>query len=202
MAKWVMEIIYSTGYMGIIMLMFAENIFPPIPSEIIMPLAGFMIADGKFTFSGVIIAGTVGSVLGSLPLYFTGRGFGEEHLKELANRHGRWLTVSALDIERAKKWFEKYCGWALLVGRLIPGVRSLISIPAGLGRMSTALFLIYTTLGMAVWTTILASLGYFLRANFIKVEEYLNPISYVVVGGLIILYIYRVITHQKRVSDN
>lgn len=202
MAKWVMEIIYSTGYMGIVMLMFAENVFPPIPSEIIMPLAGFMIADGKFTFSGVIVAGTVGSVLGSLPLYFAGRGFGEEHFKELADRHGRWLTVSALDIERAKKWFDKYGGWALLVGRLIPGVRSLISIPAGLGRMSTALFLIYTTIGMAVWTTILASLGYFLRANFIKVEEYLNPISYVVVGGLIILYIYRVITHQKRVIDN
>ena len=201
MAKWVMEIIYSTGYMGIVMLMFAENVFPPIPSEIIMPLAGFMIADGKFTFFGVIIAGTVGSVLGSLPLYFAGRGFGEEHLKELADRHGRWLTVSALHIERAKKWFDKYGGWALLLGRLIPGIRSLISIPAGLSRMNTSLFLIYSTIGMAVWTTILASLGYFLRANFIKVEEYLNPISYVVVGGLIILYIYRVITHQKRVSD-
>ena len=201
MAKWVMEIIYSTGYMGIIILMFAENIFPPIPSEIIMPLAGFMIADGKFTFSGVIIAGTVGSVLGSLPLYYAGRGFGEEHLKELANRHGRWLTVSALDIERAKKWFDKYGGWALLLGRLIPGIRSLISIPAGLSRMNTALFLIYSTIGMAVWTTILASLGYFLRTNFIKVEEYLNPISYVVVGGMMIFYIYRVITHQKQVSN-
>ncbi len=192
-----MEIIYSTGYAGILMLMFAENVFPPIPSEVIMPLAGYMIADGKFTFVGVILAGTVGSVLGSLPLYYAGRSFGEERLKALADRHGRWLTVSALDIERTKKWFDKYGAWALLVGRLIPGIRSLISIPAGLDRMNAALFLTYTTIGMAFWTTILASLGYLLRANFGKVEEYLNPISIAVIGGLIILYIYRVFTHKK-----
>lgn len=202
MAKWVMEIIYSTGYAGILMLMFVENVFPPIPSEIIMPLAGYMIADGKFTFVGVVIAGTIGSVLGSLPLFYAGRGFGEERLKELADRHGRWLTVSAHDIERTKEWFDKYGGWALLVGRLIPGIRSLISIPAGLDRMNVATFLIYTTVGMAFWTSILTSLGYFLRANFGKVAEYLDPISFVVVGGLIVLYIYRVITHQKRVIDN
>jgi membrane protein DedA with SNARE-associated domain len=200
MAKWVMEVIYSIGYAGILMLMFAENVFPPIPSELIMPLAGFMTADGKFTFPAVVIAGTIGSVLGSLPLYYAGRGFGEERLKKLADRHGRWVTVSARDIERAKKWFDKYGGWALLLCRLIPGVRSLISIPAGLGRMNAAMFLLYTTIGMAVWTTFLASLGYFLRANFGKVEEYLNPISYVVLAGLIIFYIYRVITHKKRDS--
>lgn len=202
MAKWVMEIIYSTGYAGIVMLMFAENVFPPIPSEVIMPLAGFMTADGKFTFPGIIIAGTAGSVLGSLPLYYAGRGFGEERLKQLADRHGRWLTVTAGDIERAKKWFDKYGAWALLACRLIPGIRSLISIPAGLSRMNIWLFLFYTTVGMAVWTTFLAAAGYFLRANFTEVEEYLNPISYVVVGGLIIFYIYRFITHQKRVSDD
>lgn len=195
-----MEVIYSTGYAGILMLMLAENVFPPIPSEVIMPLAGFMTADGKFTFPGVVIAGTIGSVLGSLPLYYAGRVFGEERLKQQADRHGRWLTVSCGDIERAKKWFDKYGGWALLLCRLIPGVRSLISIPAGLGRMNTALFLLYTAIGMAVWTTLLASLGYFLRSNFEKVEQYLNPISYVVIGGLIIFYVYRVVTHQKRDS--
>lgn len=200
MAKWIMEVIYSTGYAGILMLMFAENVFPPIPSEVIMPLAGFMTADGKFTFLGVIIAGTIGSVLGSLPLYYAGRGFGEERLKAFADKHGRWLTVSCGDIERAKKWFDRYGGWALLLCRLIPGVRSLISIPAGLGRMNTAMFLLYTTIGMAVWTTLLASLGYFLRANFGKVEEYLNPISYLVLGGLIVFYVYRVITHQRQIS--
>lgn len=199
MGKWVMEIIYSAGYAGIVMLMFAENVFPPIPSEVIMPLAGFLAADGKLAFLGIIIAGTVGSVLGSLPLFYAGRAFGEERLKQLADRHGRWMTVSAGEIERANQWFDKYGVWALLVGRLIPGIRSLISIPAGLSRMNISLFLFYTTLGMAVWTTILASLGYLLRANFGKVEEYLNPISYVVVGGLIILYIYRFVTHQKRV---
>ena len=200
MAKWVMEIIYSTGYEGILMQMFAENVFPPIPSEIIMTLAGYIIADGKFTFVGVVLAGTIGSVLGSLPLFYAGRSFGEERLKELADRHGRWLTVSAHDIEQTKEWFDKYGGWALLVGRLIPGIRSLISIPAGLDRMNAPTFLIYTTVGMAFWTTILASMGYFLRSNFGKVEEYLNPISIAVVGGLIVFYIYRVFTHKKRIS--
>ena len=201
MAKWVMELIYSTGYAGILMLMFAENVFPPIPSEVIMPLAGYMIADGKFTFAGVILAGTVGSVLGSLPLFYAGRGFGEARLKEMADRHGRWLTFSAHDIERTKQWFDNYGIWALLLGRLIPGIRSLISIPAGLDRMNTATFIIYTTIGMTFWTTILASIGYLLRANFGKVEEYLNPISYAVIGGMIFIYIYRVFTHKKRVSD-
>ena len=166
-----------------------------------MPLAGYMIADGKFTFAGVILAGTVGSVLGSLPLFYAGRGFGEARLKEMADRHGRWLTFSAHDIERTKQWFDKYGIWALLLGRLIPGIRSLISIPAGLDRMNTATFIIYTTIGMTFWTTILASIGYLLRANFGKVEEYLNPISYAVIGGMIFIYIYRVFTHKKRVSD-
>src|SRR5688572_24965544 len=105
MADWAMGVIFSTGYFGIVLLMFIENVFPPIPSEVIMPLAGYMAAQDKLSLIGIISAGTVGSVLGSLPLYYGGRLLGEEQLKEIADRYGRWLTISRKDIERAKSWF-------------------------------------------------------------------------------------------------
>jgi len=108
MAKWVINTIQSTGYFGIVCLMFLENVFPPIPSEVIMPLAGFLVAEGKQNFAGVVIAGMVGSVLGALPLYYAGYLLGEERLKAFADKHGRWLTISRDDLERAKKWFDQH----------------------------------------------------------------------------------------------
>ena len=127
-------------------------------------------------------------MLGALPLYYLGKKIGEERLKELADRHGRWLTVSRGDIEGAKRWFDRHGGAAVLFCRLIPGVRSLISIPAGIDKMNLAPFLIYTTLGTTVWTGLLAGLGYFLSSNFRQVEEYLDPISYVVLGIIVVAY--------------
>lgn len=102
MAERVMNIIYSSGYLGIIFLMFIENVFPPIPSEVIILLAGFMVSKGQFSFVGVVIAGTIGSILGALPLYYLGRLFGEERLTEFADKYGYWLTVSGNDIAKAK----------------------------------------------------------------------------------------------------
>lgn len=201
MAKWVMDIIYSGGYMGIVFLMFVENVFPPIPSELIIPLAGFMVSKGQFTFIGVVIAGTIGSVLGSLPLYYIGRAFGEERLKELADKYGYWLTFSGKDIEKAKIWFDKYGIWAVLFCRLLPGVRSLISIPAGINRMNLVPFLLSSVVGMALWTTVLAALGKTLGENFREVEDYFNPISYVILGIIIALYVYRLATHKREVKQ-
>ena len=131
MATWVTDTIYSLGYAGIVVLMVLENVFPPIPSEVIMPLAGFMVSQGKFSLIGIIAAGTAGSVLGALPFYYIGRWINEERLKALADRYGRWLTVSGNDIERSKAWFDKHGRTAIILGRLVPAVRSLISIPAG-----------------------------------------------------------------------
>ena len=181
--------------------MFVENVFPPIPSEVIIPLAGFMVSKGQFSFVGVVIAGTIGSILGALPLYYLGRAFGEERLTKLADKYGYWLTVSGKDIAKAKKWFDKYGIWAVLFCRLLPGVRSLISIPAGVDRMGLIRFLIPSIIGMAVWTTILAALGNALGANFKDVENYLNPISYVVLGIIIVLYIYRLVTHKRETKQ-
>lgn len=197
MGKWVMGVINSTGYAGIVVLMFVENVFPPIPSEFIMPLAGFMVKRGEFSLAGVVAAGVVGSVLGALPLYYLGKKIGEERLKELADKHGRWLTVSRRDIEGAKRWFDRHGGTAVLFGRLVPGVRSLISVPAGIDKMSLAPFLLYTTLGSTVWTALLAGLGYFLSYNFRQVEDYLDPISYAVLGLIVAAYVVRVVRHKR-----
>jgi membrane protein DedA with SNARE-associated domain len=196
MAQWVMDTIYSLGYIGIVLLMFLENVFPPIPSEVIMPLAGFMVTQGRLSFTGIVIAGTLGSVLGALPLYYFGRLIGEERLYQFFDRYGRWLAISRQDTERAKRWFERHGALAVLLCRLVPALRSLISIPAGIARMNVTLFLIYTTIGAMVWTTLLAYLGYFLGTNFRKAGEYLDIITWIVIGTIVLTYIYRVIRQK------
>ncbi len=196
MATWVIGIISATGYFGIVLLMFIENVFPPIPSEVIMPLAGYMVAQGKLTLAGVVLAGMAGSVLGALPLYYLGHKLGERRLKNFADKHGRWLTLSREDIERSKRWFDRHGRATVFFCRLIPGIRSLISIPAGLAGMPLWPFLAYTALGTGVWAALLAYLGYFLGSNFAEVSEFLDPVSWFVFGALFIIYVYRVVRHH------
>ena len=191
-----MQIISSSGYVGIVFLMFAENVFPPIPSEVIIPLAGFMVSKGELAFVGVVVAGTLGSVLGSLPFYFVGRKIKEERLREWTRKYGRWLTISVEDIDGAKSWFNKYGGWTVFFCRLIPGIRSVISLPAGIEQMNPLAFILWSAAGMALWTTILTATGYFLRSNFEKVENYLDPVAYVIIVVLVVGYIYRITRKQ------
>jgi len=190
-----MRMMHAGGPAAIALLMFLENVFPPLPSELIMPLAGYMVTRGQLSFAVVVAAGTIGSVLGSLPLYYAGRKLGEKRLKKLAASHGRWLTVSPEEIGRAKGWFDRHGGLAVFFCRLVPGIRSLISIPAGIARMNLAAFLAWTAVGSAIWTALLAWLGYFLGARFKMVEEYLDPASYVVLGGIVAWYVVRVVRH-------
>jgi membrane protein DedA with SNARE-associated domain len=201
MATWVIQLIAAMGYGGIVVLTIVENVLPPIPSEVIMPLAGFMAAQGRLSWLGVILAGTLGSVLGAVPLYYLGRLIGDERVKGFADRHGRWLTVSRADLDRAQQWFDRHGRMAVLVCRLVPGVRSLISIPAGIQRMPLALFLLFTTMGAGLWTTLLVAAGYGLGANFRQVEAYLDPASYVVLAVLVGLYVWRIVTHQAVKDD-
>lgn len=196
-----MQTISSFGYAGIVFLMFIENIFPPIPSELIIPLAGFLVTKGELTFIGVVIAGTFGSVLGALPFYYLGRKIEEQRLRQWIGKYGRWLTISVDDLDGAKKWFDNYGGGTVFFCRLIPGVRSLISLPAGINQMNAVTFLLSTTLGMVLWTTILTTAGYLLSSNFDKVEEYLDPVSYFIFGAIVVIYIYRVF-NQKSTAQN
>ena len=193
MASWVINAVYVSGYMGIVALMFIENVFPPIPSELIMPLAGYVSAQGKLSLAGVIVAGTAGTVLGALPLYYLGRFIDAERLKNFADRHGRWLTLSRDDLAKAERWFKRYGGTAVFLCRLVPGLRSLISIPAGIYRMQFVQFFLYTTAGASLWTTLLAYVGFLLGNNFKKVGEYLDPISWGVLAIIAGWYVVRVV---------
>ena len=197
MADWIIRTIESTGYFGIVFLMFLENVFPPIPSEFIMPLAGFMASKEEQTLPGVVLAGTIGSVLGALALYYAGYFIGEQRLNRLIDKYGRWLTISLEDLERAKGWFAKHGRLAVLVCRLVPGIRSLISIPAGIAKMPLVSFLFYTAIGSGFWTALLAYGGYVLGDKFQQVEKYLNPVSYVVLLAIALIYVKRLLSTRK-----
>ena len=192
MDNWITGILQQLGYLGLAFLMFLENVFPPIPSELIMPLAGFMVAKGELTFLGVVIAGTIGSVAGALPLYFFGRKLGKQRVIAWADAHGRWLTISGRHIERVTSWLDGHGTWAIFFGRLVPGVRSLISVPAGIARMDFATFLVLTTLGSALWSALLAGAGYLLGSNFEAVEKFIGPVSNAILIGIAALYLWRV----------
>jgi membrane protein DedA with SNARE-associated domain len=165
---------------------------------IIMPLAGFMAAEDKFSLLGVIVAGTLGSVLGALPFYYLGAKLGEERLKRFAERYGRWFTISPEDIDRADDWFDRHGAKAVLLGRIVPGIRSFISIPAGFNRMNLGSFLLFTTIGSSVWTSLLAGAGYLLGTNFHQIEEYLDVVTYFIFGAIIVVYLWRVFNYKKK----
>jgi membrane protein DedA with SNARE-associated domain len=198
MKDWIIQIMTSLGYWGIGLLMFAENLFPPIPSELIMPLAGFTVAKGTMNFTLAVLAGVIGTILGAFPWYYAGKFVGEERLKHLADKYGKWITVSGKDIDKATRWFNRYGNKAVLFGRLVPGVRTLISLPAGLSDMHLVPFLIYSTLGTTAWVMILTFLGFQLGDKYELVEQYLDPISKIVVVLLVILFIAWIVMKQQK----
>lgn len=194
MFDWVISTIESWGYIGVFALMVGENVFPPIPSEVIMPLAGFLAGNGTLSLTLTIAIGTLGSVLGTLMWYYVGLWYGEERLKRFAARHGRLLTVSPSDIDAARDWFQRHGTMAVFFGRMIPAIRTLISVPAGLARMPMWQFLAYTTVGSALWTGVLTFAGLMLHENYALVADYVDPLSKLVVVTVVGVYLYRVIT--------
>ena len=192
----IVEIVSAFGYLGVFLLMLLENIFPPIPSELIMPLAGFVAARGDLNFVGVILVGTAGSVVGALPWYFAGAKLGQERIKHMAKRWGHWLTLSPKDIDKASEWFDRHGKGAVFFGRLMPAVRTLISVPAGIVGMPMSVFLIYSTLGSLIWTALLALAGYLLESQYEKVSQYMDPISTGVVVLMVLYYLYRLLRQR------
>ena len=193
MFDWITNIVAEYGYPGIALLMLGENVFPPIPSELIMPLAGFVAAKGELNPVLVVLAGTLGSVLGALPWYYAGRWVGEERMCRLAARHGRWLTLDEKDLGKAIRWFERHGRMAVLFGRLVPTVRTLISLPAGMARMPLAPFLLYSSIGSLVWTAALAAAGYVLESNYHLVGDYLDRVSKILIGLIVLIYLWRLL---------
>jgi membrane protein DedA with SNARE-associated domain len=147
---------------------------------------------------GVLFAGTAGTLAGALFWYGVARKLGEERLRRWADRHGRWITLSADDIERLDKWFDRHHRWAVPLGHLVPGVRTLISIPAGIFGMGLARFVLLTLLGAGAWTTALGLAGYALGSRFEQVDRYLGPASTTIMGAILVWYLYRVATFGRQ----
>jgi membrane protein DedA with SNARE-associated domain len=188
MQEWITNTMDSLGYLGIGLLMFLENLFPPIPSELIMPWAGYTATfpNTQIQVIPAIAAGVIGTILGAIPWYYAGLLLGQQRLQLLASRYGKWIGISGDDIEKSTNWFQKHGSKAVLFGRLVPGIRTLISIPAGISKMPVVPFFIYSTIGTIAWVTLLTYAGYFLGKNYKLVEDYIDVITKVVVFGVLL----------------
>jgi membrane protein DedA with SNARE-associated domain len=190
-SDWIVRLIEQSGYLGIGFLMFLETVFPPIPSEVIMPIAGVAAAQGKLAIGPVIASGTAGAMLGNIFWYLAARALGVERLKPFVTRYGRWLTLDWKEIERAEHWFARFGTFFVFMGRLLPTVRSLVSVPAGLLRMRFKSFVVASTIGTAGWTAILAMAGYQLQQNVQDVDKIVGPASNAILAVLAGGYVWR-----------
>lgn len=187
MEEWIVEIMNQFGYIGIFLLIAVENIFPPIPSEVILTLGGFMTTHTNMSITGVVVASTSGSIAGAVLLYGLGAWFEVSRMEKFVDKYGRVLRLTANDIHKAHAWFNKYGTWAVLIGRLIPLIRSLISIPAGSVRMNFAVFLGLTTLGSLIWNLVLIQVGAAVGASWDTIVGYMDVYSNIVYLVLILI---------------
>lgn len=195
MQAWITDFMEQFGYFGIFLMLAFENIFPPIPSEVILPFGGFMTTTTNLTIPGVIFAATAGSLLGAVILYYIGRLLDVDRMERLVDRWGGIIRISKKDIRKADAWFDKYGYWTVLFCRMVPLVRSLISIPAGMSGMKFGVFMIFTTIGTLGWNLLLVLIGAALGESWEDIAMYMDVYSNVVyvliAGGLVILgYLY------------
>jgi membrane protein DedA with SNARE-associated domain len=200
MDEWLLSVIKTAGYLGIAFLMILENAIPAIPSELILPFAGYLVARDELNLTGVVASGSAGSTFGASIWYLLGRKWQSAGMHRFVARHGRWLLLDAEDVKRAEGWFNRHQKSATFFGRLVPGVRSLISVPAGVARMPAPIFLLYTITGTTIWTTALTVAGYLLADAYEKTREVIGPIGSVLFGGLVVVLIVRYVRRQRRAA--
>lgn len=179
LAERAAAVVETLGYGGVALLIALESLFPPIPSELILPMAGFLSGQGRFWLPGAILAATAGSVVGGLVIYTTAAKLGEARVRRLVERYGRFLTVSTADLDRAEGWFDRHGAAAVLIGHVVPVVRSLVSVPAGFGRMTVSRFVLSTILGAGAWNSVLIGLGWALGERWTEVKQYAQYAQYV-----------------------
>lgn len=190
LTEWIISIMEHLGYWGIALLMFLDNVFPPIPSELIMPSAGYTASQGQLLLLGVIIAGSIGSLVAAAVLYWVGYCCKHQSIFQWVDRYGKYLGIKSADVKTALTWFEKYGHRIVFFGRMIPAVRSLISIPAGMSRMPFWKFMFYSGLGTVIWTTFLASVGYYFGENQQLMQQVFQQTSYLMIGIVLLLIAY------------
>ena len=197
MENWITEVMNTYGYIGILLLIALENIFPPIPSEVILTFGGFMTTTSSMSIFGVIVVSTIGSVVGAIVLYGIGLLLNVDRLEKIVDKWGHILRLTPKDIQKANGWFHKFGVWAVFLGRLVPLVRSLISIPAGMSRMNFGVFLLFTTVGSLIWNSILVSVGAAVGASWSTIVGYMNTYSNVVLLILVVLFVLFIILFIK-----
>jgi membrane protein DedA with SNARE-associated domain len=198
LATYITAFISHTGYISVFLLMVGESMFLPIPSEAVMPFAGFLIADGHFSFPLVILVSTLGSITGSLISYFIGAHLGEPFVEKF----GKFFLINRDDLEATKRFFGRFGEITILISRFIPVVRHLISLPAGVGRMNLFKFCAYTVIGASLWNAFLAWVGFFLKHKWNTVMKYSHTIDLVVIGILVILVGYFIYNHIVRIRKS
>ena len=186
------------AYFVISLAMFLENLIPPIPSEIIMPLGGFFVYKGDLNFYILIISGLIGTVIGALPWYFLGKLLNEKKLANFIDRKGKFVGISLKDLDKSRIWFDKYGVMLVFWGRLIPGIRTLISVPAGIELMPINKFLIWTSLGSLIWVIFLTSAGYLFGENYERIELYVDNFKVILKPIFVILILYLLIRFFKK----
>lgn len=203
MQEWIIGLMEQFGYIGIFFLILLENIFPPVPSEIILTFGGFMTTYTHLTIIGVISVATAGSVAGASILYGIGKLLNVERLEKMVNRWGHVLRLKVSDIHKADAWFDRYGYGAVFFGRMVPLIRSLISIPAGMSDMKFIPFLLYTTLGTLIWNVFLVSTGVILGKSWEKILTFMDVysnITYAVIGLAVIAFIFFWIRKKRNKS--
>jgi membrane protein DedA with SNARE-associated domain len=201
LTNWATDIVERLGYLGVAMLVALENVFPPIPSEVVLGLAGYTASRGDAWVVGMVIAATIGSVVGAWILYGFSAAVGPVRLRAIIIRYGSWIGFGESDLDRAESWFDRRSRSAVLVCRCIPLIRSLISIPAGFRRMPLGAFTLFTLIGSLVWNTVLITAGYLLADQWEKVLEFTEPFQTLVVvliGVLVVALVIRKVVLTKR----
>jgi membrane protein DedA with SNARE-associated domain len=190
LTNWAKDIVESWGYFGVFLMIVLENVFPPIPSEAILPLAGFLAAEGDFWLPWVILAATLGAVVGALILYYLAYAFGDRRVRGLIERYGKWFAISVNDLDTANSWFDRHGYKAVCLCRMVPIVRSIVSLPAGLRQMPLVPFILYTALGSGFWNTLLILLGYWLGRNWEQVGHVIDYVEYPIYLAIVLAVIW------------
>ena len=190
----------NIAYFVICFAMFLENVIPPIPSEVIMPLGGFLVFQGNLNFYVLVIFGLIGTVLGSLPWYYLGRFLNEKKLASFVESKGKFLGINVKDLNKSKLWFDKYGVSLVFWGRLIPGIRTLISVPAGIELMPLKKFLVWTSLGSLIWVVLLSLAGYVFGENYRLIETYLDNLKVFIKPILLIISIFFILKYLKNIK--
>ena len=200
MTEFILNLIAWGGYVGIFILMTLENVFPPIPSEVIMGFGGMAVARGDMDMTPLLIVATLGTTAGNMVWYGIGRWIGIARLKPFVDRYGRWLTLTWDEVEQLNRFFNRHGLWVVFFFRFLPTFRTMISLPAGMAKMGMPRFLLATFVGSAIWNAVLAYAGLLLGSRFEELQVYVGPVAIVTTAAVVVVWAYRVVTWKRRVG--